>query len=89
MFRSAAIDHATLDVDVIVSERGVADLRGLTPKEKAPIIIDQIANPKYQPMLLDYFHRACEACGNSQTPHLLEEAFDFHNRFNKTGTMEK
>ncbi len=83
------IDHATLDVDVIVSERGVADLRGLTPKEKASIIIDQIANPKYQPMLLDYFHRACEACGNSQTPHLLEEAFDFHNRFNKTGTMEK
>lgn len=83
------IDHATLDVDVIVSERGVADLRGLTPKEKAPIIIDQIANPKYQPLLLDYFHRACEACGNSQTPHLLEEAFDFHNRFNKTGSMEK
>lgn len=83
------IDHATLDVDVIVSERGVADLRGLTPKEKASIIIDQIANPKYQPLLLDYFHRACEACGNSQTPHLLEEAFDFHNRFNKTGTMEK
>lgn len=83
------IDHATLDVDVIVSERGVADLRGLTPKEKAPIIIDQIANPKYQPMLLDYFHRACEACGNSQTPHILEEAFSFHERFLKTGTMEK
>lgn len=83
------IDHATLDVDVIVSERGVADLRGLSPKEKAPIIIDQIANPKYQPMLLDYFHRACEACGNSQTPHILEEAFSFHERFLKTGTMEK
>ena len=83
------IDPATLDVDVIVSERGVADLRGLTPKEKAPIIIDQIANPKYQPMLLDYFHRACEACGNSQTPHILEEAFSFHERFLKTGTMEK
>lgn len=83
------IDHATLDVDVIVSERGVADLRGLTPKEKAPIIIDQIANPKYQPILLDYFHRACEACGNSQTPHILEEAFSFHERFLKTGTMEK
>ena len=83
------IDHATLDVDVIVSERGVADLRGLTPKEKAPIIIDQIANPKYQPMLLDYFHRAGEACGNSQTPHILEEAFSFHERFLKTGTMEK
>ncbi len=83
------IDHTEHDVDVIVSERGVADLRGLTPKERALVIIDKIANPKYQPMLLDYFNRACEACGNSQTPHILSEAFDFHNRFNATGTMEK
>ena len=82
------IDHATLDVDVIVSERGVADLRGLTPKEKAPIIIDQIANPKYQPWLYDYFKRACEACGNSQTPHILGEAFKCYEVFAATGTME-
>ena len=82
------IDHATLDVDVIVSERGVADLRGLTPKEKAPIIIDQIANPKYQPWLYDYFKRACEACGNSQTPHILSEAFDCYKLFAETGSME-
>lgn len=83
------IDHTEHDVDVIVSERGVADLRGLTPKERALVIIDKIANPKYQPMLLDYFKRACEACGNSQTPHILEEAFSFHERAVKTGTMEK
>ena len=82
------IDHATLDVDVIVSERGVADLRGLSPKEKAPIIIDKIANPKYQPWLYDYFKRACEACGNSQTPHILSEAFECYDRLAKTGTME-
>ncbi len=82
------IDHATLDVDVIVSERGVADLRGLSPKEKAPIIIDQIANPKYQPWLYDYFKRACEACGNSQTPHILSEAFDCYKLFAETGSME-
>lgn len=82
------IDHATLDVDVIVSERGVADLRGLTPKEKAPIIIDQIANPKYQPWLYDYFKRACEACGNSQTPHILGEAFKCYEVFAETGSME-
>lgn len=82
------IDHATLDVDVIVSERGVADLRGLTPKEKAPIIIDQIANPKFQPWLYDYFKRACEKCGNSQTPHILSEAFECYDRLEKTGTME-
>lgn len=83
------VDHTEHDVDVIVSERGVADLRGLSPKERALVIIDKVANPKYQPLLLDYFKRACEACGNSQTPHIMDEAFSFHDRFVKTGTMEK
>lgn len=83
------IDHTEHDTDVIVSERGVADLRGLTPKERALVIIDKIANPKYQPLLKDYFERACKECGNSQTPHILSEAFSFHDRFVKTGTMEK
>lgn len=76
-------------MDVIVSERGVADLRGLSPKERAPIIIDQIASPRYQPILKDYFDRACAACHNSQTPHILSEAFSFHERMLKNGTMEK
>ena len=83
------VDHTEHDVDVIVSERGVADLRGLSPKARALVIIDKVANPKYQPLLLDYFKRACEACGNSQTPHIMDEAFSFHDRFVKTGTMEK
>lgn len=83
------IDNCEHDVDVIVSERGVADLRGLSPKERAPIIIDQIASPRYQPILKDYFDRACAACHNSQTPHILSEAFSFHERMLKNGTMEK
>ena len=83
------VDHTEHDVDVIVSERGVADLRGLSPKERALVIIDKVANPKYQPLLKDYFERACKECGNSQTPHILSEALSFHDRFVKTGTMEK
>lgn len=83
------VDHTEHDVDVIVSERGVADLRGLCPKERAVVIIDKVANPKYQPLLKDYFERACVECGNSQTPHILSEALSFHDRFVKTGTMEK
>jgi succinyl-CoA:acetate CoA-transferase len=83
------IDHSEHDVDVLVSERGVADLRGLSPKERAPLIIDKIANPVYQPELKDYFERACKACGNSQTPHILTEAFDMYDRLAKTGTMVK
>lgn len=84
----AHVDHTEHDVDVIVSELGVADLRGLSPKERARVIIDKVANPKYQPLLKDYFERACKECGNSQTPHILSEAFSFHDRFVKTGTME-
>ena len=86
------IDHPSNDVDVIVSERGVADLRGLSPKERAVEIIDKIANPKYQQLLKDYFDRACAASKVAKTmdcPHLLDEAFSFHTRFLKTGTMEK
>lgn len=83
------IDHTEHDVDIIVSERGVADLRGLSPKERAVVIIDKVASPKYQPLLTDYFERACKECGNSQTPHILSEALSFHDRFVKTGTMEK
>ena len=83
------VDHTEHDVDVIVSERGVADLRGLSPKERALVIIDKVANPKYQPILTDYFERACKECGNSQTPYILSEALSFHDRFVKTGTMEK
>lgn len=83
------VDHTEHDVDVIVCERGVADLRGLSPKERARVIIDKIANPKYQPLLNDYFERACKECGNCQTPHILSEALSFHDRLVKTGTMEK
>ena len=81
------IDTPEQDVDVIVSERGVADLRGLSPKERVPIIIDQIANPVYQPLLRDYFERACKEAGQVQTPHILREAFSFHERLRATGTM--
>ena len=33
------VDHTEHDVDVIVTEQGVADLRGLAPKERVELII--------------------------------------------------
>jgi acyl-CoA hydrolase len=95
LLQSALVLVNTRMVDRVLAEPDWAarltehDLRGLTPKEKAPIIIDQIANPKYQPYLYDYFKRACEKCGNSQTPHILSEAFDVYKWFEETGSMEK
>lgn len=83
------IDHTEHDVDIYVSERGVADVRGLSPKERARVIIKTLAHPDYQPMLMDYFDRACKATGNAHSPHLLDEALSWHSRFLQTGTMKK
>lgn len=83
------IDHTEHDTDVFVTERGVADVRGLSPKERARVIIKNTAHPDYQPLLLDYLERAEKATGFAHTPHLLKEAFSFHTRFMETGTMKK
>ena len=83
------IDHTEHDVDVFVTERGIADVRGLSPKQRAQVIIDKCAHPTYQPMLQDYFDRACKATGNAHTPHIMEEALSWHARFLQTGSMKK
>ena len=80
------VDHTEHDVDVIVTEWGVADLRWKSPKERAEIIIENCAHPDYRPMLRSYFERACERY-SGQTPHLLEEALSWHTRFLSTGSM--
>lgn len=84
------IDHTEHDVNVIVTEQGVADLRNLCPRERALAIINNCAHPDYKPMLLDYYNRALEACpdGKAHTPHILEEALSWHVRFNETGSMK-
>jgi succinyl-CoA:acetate CoA-transferase len=83
------IDHTEHDVDVFITERGVADVRGLSPKERARAIIAKCAHPDYQPLLTDYLERAEKATGFAHTPHLLDEALSWHNRFLQTGTMKK
>ena len=81
------VDHTEHDVDVLVTEQGLADLRGLSPKERALCIINNCAHPDYRPLLLEYFRAACAACGDSQTPHLLDRCFSFHERLRRTGSM--
>lgn len=79
------VDHTEHDVDVIVTEHGYADLRGLAPTERAPLIINNCAHPAYREALLNYYDEALTRGG--QTPHVLEKAFSFHQRFNETGSM--
>jgi len=81
------VDHTEHDVMVVVTEQGVADLRGLSPKQRAQRMIDSCAHPDYRPMLQDYFDRACRESFGKHTPHLLGEALSWHQRFVETGSM--
>jgi len=81
------VDHSEHDVDILVTEQGLADLRGLAPRERAKVIIENCCHPDYKEELKDYFNRACLRGGH--TPHLLEEAFKFHTRYTQTGSMKK
>jgi succinyl-CoA:acetate CoA-transferase len=83
------VDHTEHDVMVIVTENGVADLRGLSPKERAEKIIENCAHEDFKEMLWDYFKRAKEATNTSHSPHLLNEALSWHERYIKTGSMQK
>lgn len=81
------VDHTEHDVDVIVTEQGLADLRGLAPRQRARVVIENCAHPDYRAELLDYYERACARGG--QTPHLLEEAFIWYGRLREKGSMKK
>ena len=81
------VDHTEHDVDILVTDYGLADLRGLAPRERAKVIIENCVHPDYREQLSDYYNRACERGGH--TPHLLEEAFSWHINLREKGTMKK
>ncbi|NTV09518.1 MAG: propionyl-CoA--succinate CoA transferase, partial [Zoogloea sp.] len=65
------------DVQVIVTEQGLADLRGLSPKQRAKVVIENCAHPNFKPALREYYKRALQFSPGCHTPHLLDEAFTF------------
>jgi acyl-CoA hydrolase len=76
-------DHTEHDVDIIVTEQGVADLRGKSPRERAEEIITKCVHPDYKQMLRDYL----ELTPGFHTPCSLAKAFEMHNKFLETGDM--
>ena len=81
------VDHTEHDVDVLVTEQGIADLRGLAPRERAQKMIEKLVHPDYKDALLDYYTRAARRGGH--TPHLMEEALSWHARLEQVGDMRK
>jgi len=81
------VDHTEHDVQVLVSENGLADLRGLSPRQRAELIIEKCANPDFKGALLDYLNRAERLSYGKHTPHLLTESLGWHSRYLRTGSM--
>lgn len=81
------VDHPEHCIDVVITEQGFADLRGLGPVERALQIINNCAHPDYKPILEEYLKDAINMRGGHQ-PHILERAFQMHNNFRERGSMK-
>lgn len=77
------VDHSEHSVKVIITEQGIADLRGLSPTQRAKAIIENCAHPMYKDALYHYL----STCKPGHIPHDLHRAFDMHLRFIETGNM--
>lgn len=69
------VDHTEHDVSVVVTEQGVADLRGCSPRERAARLVTECAHPDYRADLDAYIDRAAQGSGN--IPHDFDTAFDW------------
>jgi acyl-CoA hydrolase len=76
-------DHSEHDVNIIVTEQGVADLRGKSPVERAKTIIENCAHPDYKNILWDYVKLATKG----HTPHSIPAALALHDTLAKKGDM--
>ena len=81
------VDHTEHDVQVLVTEQGLADLRGLSPTQRAKVIIENCSHPDFRPALRDYYKRSLIHSQGKHTPHLLDESLSWHQRFLTTGSM--
>ena len=80
------VDHTEHDVQILVTEQGLADLRGHSPTQRAEIIIEKCAHPDFRPALRDYLARARKSALGQHTPHLLGEALSWHQKYVETGS---
>jgi succinyl-CoA:acetate CoA-transferase len=73
------------DMDVVITENGIADLRGLDDLQRADAIISNCASEEYRKQLLDYFNQSKKLGGHH--PQNPKMAFEWFSRLNETGVM--
>ena len=79
------LDHSEHSVKVIITEYGVADLRGKSPIQRARCIIDNCVHPDYKPLLEEYLAMGIKG----HTPQNLKCCFAFHEELAASGDMHK
>ncbi|RIK87655.1 MAG: acetyl-CoA hydrolase [Planctomycetota bacterium] len=77
------VDHSEHSVQILVTEQGLADLRGLGPQERARSIIENCAHPMYRDYLYSFLRSAPLGHLSPDVPH----RFDLHNNLVETGSM--
>ncbi len=75
------------DIDIVITENGVADLRGLDDLQRAAAIISNCAAQEYQQQLSEYFEASKKVGGHH--PQNPEMAFAWYRRLKETGTMHE
>ena len=77
------IDNNEHSVQIVVTEQGLADLRGLGPMQRARTIIDRCAHPLYR----DYLYKYIERSRVGHIRHDLETCYDMHTNLMEQGAM--
>jgi acyl-CoA hydrolase len=76
-------DHSEHSVKILITEHGIADLRGKSPIQRANEIIEKCAASEYKEALKKYIASAPLA----HTPMNIETCFEMHKAFKDTGDM--
>lgn len=77
--------HTAIEVDIfaiVVTECGIANLRGRSPYERAMLIIQNCAHPDFRDELNGYL----EMVKGGHTPHTLTAAFKLHEQYLRRAT---
>jgi succinate CoA transferase len=79
------LDHSEHSVKILITEHGIADLRGKSPIQRAEEIIENCVAPQYKGLLREYLKLGQKG----HTPQSMSAALAFHDTFIKTGDMSQ
>ena len=77
------IDNNEHSVQIVITEQGLADLRGVGPQQRARMIIEKCAHPLYR----EYLERYARESRLGHIRHDLSRCFELHRNLLEHGSM--